>query len=120
MMRDIRQAAGLFFALLAIVAQLTLAATVPASAVTLADVTVLCQHDNTPSAPVAPPHHTPDCLVCFFCHAVPGPVALIATPPILPVPITVRTARMAILPPPTAPPSPQHPPSQPRAPPATS
>ena len=104
MMRDARQASGLFLALLALVAQLTLATAVPASAVSLADVTVLCQHDGNPDAPPAPAHQSPDCLLCFFCHNVSGPAGVIAAAPILPVPRTVTIARAAIKPPATAPP----------------
>jgi hypothetical protein len=104
MMRDARQASGLFFALLALVAQLTLATAVPASTVSLADVTVLCHHDGDPGAPPAPAHQSPDCLLCFFCHTATGAVGLIATPPLLPTPATSRAAREGALPPATAPP----------------
>ena len=104
MMRDFRQASGLFFALLAIVAQLALATAVPASPVSLTDVMVLCQHDGSAGSPPAPSHQSPDCLVCFFCHNVEVPAGIAASPPLLPAPSTVRIARAAVLPPATAPP----------------
>ena len=104
MMRDARQASGLFLALLALVAQLTMAAAVPASALSLADVAVLCQHDGNPSGPPVPAHQAPDCLLCFFCHSASGPLGLLAAPPILPTPTTTKVARSVVLPPATAPP----------------
>ena len=102
MMRDIRLACGLFLALLAIGAQLTLATAMPASAVSLADVTVLCQHDSDTNSPRAPAHPAQDCLLCFFCHSAMGPAGLVASPPLLPVPSTIRVARAVVLPPATA------------------
>jgi hypothetical protein len=104
MKREIRQASGLFLALLALVVQLTLATAVPASAVSLADVTTLCQHDGNPRAPVAPAHQMPDCQLCLVCHMAAGPFGLLIVPPALPPPVTIRVARAAILPPATAPP----------------
>jgi hypothetical protein len=105
MMRDARRASGLFLALLALVAQLTMAVVVPVAAVSLADVTVLCQHDGNPNAPhPSPAHQSPDCLVCFFCHTATGPAGLIAAVPMLPRPGTIVVARAVMLPPATAPP----------------
>jgi hypothetical protein len=105
MRRDSRQVFKLFLALLAVVAQLTLATVVPASTVSMADVTVICQHDADPDAPAKPAHQSPDCLVCFFCSAGSASVAgLTVTPPLLPAPPLVFAARMVVLPPPTAPP----------------
>jgi hypothetical protein len=104
MMRDARQASGLFLALLALVAQLTMAAAVPASSVSLADVAVLCQHDGNSTTPPVPMHHSPDCLLCFFCHGAPGSLGLLAVPPVLPKPIMAKVARSVVLPPATAPP----------------
>jgi hypothetical protein len=104
MMRDARQASGLFLALLALVAQLTMASVMPAAAVSLADVTVLCQHDGNPNAPPPPGHQSPDCLLCFFCHTATGPVGQIAAVPILPKPSTILIPRAVSLPPATAPP----------------
>ena len=104
MMRETNQALGLFFALLALVAQLTVAAAVPASTLSLADVAVLCQHSDTPNAPPAPAHQMPDCLLCFICHGASGPVGLLTDAPVPPAPMVTRVARAVILPPPTAPP----------------
>jgi hypothetical protein len=105
MMRDIRLACGLFLALLAIGTQLTLATAMPASTVSLADVTVLCQHDGDSDAPRAPPHPSQDCLLCFFCHSAMGPAGLVATPPLVPMPSTIWVAFAVVLPPATAPPA---------------
>src|ERR1700722_12725216 len=104
MVREARQTSGLFLALLALVAQLTLGATVPASAVSLANVAVLCQHDGNPTAPPAPAHQPPNCLLCIFCHSSTGPLGLLAAPPILPSPTTLKVARSEVLAPATAPP----------------
>ena len=103
-MRDARQVPGLFLALLALVAQLTLAATVPVTALMLADATVLCQHGDDPGAPPAPAHQMPDCLLCFFCHGAAAPAGLVAVAPLLPVPATSLIAHAVVLPPATAPP----------------
>jgi hypothetical protein len=104
MMRDARQASGLFLALLALVAQLTLAAAVPATTVSLAAMTSLCQHDGNPDAPPAPAHQAPDCLLCFFCHAAAAPIGLLTSAPLLPAPTTTRIVSAVVLPPATAPP----------------
>jgi len=104
MKREIRQASGLFLALLALVAQLTLAAAVPATTISLADVTTLCQHDGNPVAPPAPGHQMPDCQLCVVCHGASGPFGQLAAALMLPQPATIGIARAAILPPATAPP----------------
>jgi hypothetical protein len=104
MKREIRQASGLFLALLALVAQLTLAAAVPATAISLADVTTLCQHDGNPVAPPAPAHQMPDCQLCVVCHGASGAFGLLTAVPALPQPTTIAIQRAAILPPATAPP----------------
>jgi hypothetical protein len=104
MQRETRQASGLFLALLALVAQLTLSAAVPATMLSLADMTVLCQHNGNPDAPPAPLHQMPDCQLCFFCHGMTGPVGLLAAAPMLPTPTTMPIGRAAVLPPATAPP----------------
>jgi hypothetical protein len=104
MMRDIRLACGLFLALLAIGAQLTVATAMPASASSLASATVLCQHSGDTDAPRVPTHPSQDCLLCFFCHGALGPAGVLATPPLLPVPSTTVMARAVVLPPSTAPP----------------
>jgi hypothetical protein len=104
MMWDIRRGSGLFLTLLAIVAQLTLAVALPASSVSLADVTVICQHEGNNDAPVAPAHPPRDCLLCFFCHNAPGSSGLIVAPPLPPVPALMSVALAVVLPPATAPP----------------
>src|SRR5579859_2615265 len=104
MKREIRQASGLFLALLALVAQLKLAAAVPAATISLADVTMLCRHDGNPAAPPAPAHQMPDCQLCVICHGASGPFGLPLAAPTLQQPVTIRMARSAILPPATAPP----------------
>jgi hypothetical protein len=104
MTRDIRQAFGLCLALVALVGQLTLAAIVPVSSLSLSDVTEFCHHDGDPGAPAAPAHQSPDCLVCFFCHNATGSVGPIADAPLLPAPTAEPVVRAAILPPATAPP----------------
>jgi hypothetical protein len=104
MMRDLRQTAGLCFALLAVMVQVTLATVVPRTSVSLADITALCQHDGDRTVPAAPAHPPTDCLLCAVCHAAP-PAGLVAAPPWLPVPRTTTIARAAIPPPATAPPS---------------
>lgn len=104
MMRDVHRASGLFLALLAIMAQLTVAAAVPLSTVSLADVTVLCQHDGGTDAPASPAHQSPECLLCFFCHNATGPAGLAVAAPELPAPAAVQVARAVVLPPATAPP----------------
>ena len=118
MMREIRQAAGLFLALLALAAQLTLASAVPVSVLSLADVTVLCQHSGNPDAPPAPAHQTPDCLLCFVCHGASGPAGLLTDAPMPPKPTAKsRIARAVMLPPATAPPFRLTSSARPRAPP---
>ena len=104
MKREIRQAFGLFLALLALVTQLTLAAAVPATTISLADVTTLCQHDGNPGTPPAPAHQMPDCQLCFVCHSASGSPGLLTATPVLLQPKTVSIARAVNLPPATAPP----------------
>jgi hypothetical protein len=104
MKREMRQAAGLFLALLALVAQLTWAVAVPSTTISLADVTTLCQHDGRPGAPPVPAHQMPDCWLCVVCHGASGPPGLLTAAPMLPQPRPIRVARAAILPPATAPP----------------
>jgi hypothetical protein len=101
---DGRKASGLFLALLAIMAQLTLAVVVPASVVSLENATVLCQHDTTAPTPHAPPHQLPDCSLCFLCHSASAPAGLTTGPPMLPAPRSLLVARAAVPPPATAPP----------------
>jgi hypothetical protein len=112
---------GLFAVLLALMAQLGAGASIPQPGplALLAGAATICHADEDPGSP---PSHTPghpaDCLVCPLCVALHAPAApLIAEGPRL-TPPRLRTERRAELPPPsTAPPAPQHPPGQPRAPP---
>jgi hypothetical protein len=117
MIRDVRQAIGLCFALLALVAQLMLASAVPASTVSLADVTTFCQHDGDRGPPAAPDHRVPNCLLCSSCQTLANPGGLVAAPPWLPVPQTMRLARKAVPPPATPPPPRVNPAASPRGPP---
>jgi len=96
MVRDIRQASGLFFALLAILAQVTLASAVPATAMALADTTMLCHHDGDRNPPSAPAHPSPDCLFCFVCNGAAGSPGLLATPAVPPPPRSAPFARIAV------------------------
>jgi hypothetical protein len=122
MMRHGCKASGLFLAVLALVAQLAMAAMMPAVAglagaglagagpagadpgASLADVAVLCHHDDGPDTPAAPVHPSPACLLCFFCHAAAGPMGLAGAPPVLPRPGAGQVVRSAMPPPATAPP----------------
>jgi hypothetical protein len=103
-MRNVRHSFGLFFASLAIVTQLALGAAVPATAMSLAAVSVICQHDGNPNAPAAPARQSPDCLLCFFCHGTTSPIGPVAASPLLPAPRATRIAGAVVLPPATAPP----------------
>jgi hypothetical protein len=109
MIRDARQASGLFLALLALVARLLLPAAMPTAAASLADVTVLCQHGGNPDAPPAPIHHTPahhipDGQLCFVCHGVTGPIGMLTAVLMPPEPMTPPVARVTALPPAREPP----------------
>jgi hypothetical protein len=117
MMRDVRHGFGFFLAPLAVVAQLLLAATMPAAAVSLAGATALCQHRGDSDAPSAPARQMPDCLLCFVCHGATSPTGLIAAPPDLPALTVTLIARHVVLPPATAPPLQPVTAARPRAPP---
>lgn len=119
MSRELRQAFGLFLALLAVLAQVTMAAAMPRLLPgQIADTAVICHQDNGASpAPQAPPHHAPDCLLCVFCHHLGAPAALAAAPPVLPAPRIRVIAPAAVPPPSTAPPVPIVLAARPRAPP---
>ncbi len=115
---------GLFAVLLALMAQLGAGATVPRldPIALLTGAATLCHIDDDQGGPPSPaPGHPADCLVCPLCAALHAPAApLVASGPAL-TPPRLRTERRAELPPPsTAPPAPQRPPGQPRAPPITS
>ena len=104
MTRDIRHTVGVVLALLAVMAQLTTAAAVPPSTLSLADATVLCQHDGDTRAPAAPTHPPADCLLCFICHSALSPVGMVTAAPVVPPPSVVWIERSVVLPPATAPP----------------
>ena len=97
MRRDLRQASGLFFALLALVAQLAVAAAVPATAISLADATTLCRHDGNSGAPPAPIHQTPACRVCPLCHGASVSFDLVTAPPAVPQPTTIRFMNATVM-----------------------
>jgi hypothetical protein len=99
MKRGIRQAFGPFLALLALVAQLTLATAAPATTISLADVTTLCRHDRNHGAPRGPAHQMPACQLCLVCHGPASPFGLLTATPALPQPMTMQVARTVILPP---------------------
>ena len=113
---------GLLAALLALMVQLALGATVPnaQAALSIAAAPICHSDDGTGNAPA--PAHVPDCLVCPLCAAVHASAAIVLPP----VSDAVPFARLCLLPrpelppPATAPPSVDWPPNQPRAPPAFS
>ena len=100
MKRALLQAFGLFLALLALVAPLTLTAAAPAAArsfttvVSLAEVTTLCRHGGIPGAPS---HRFPACRFCLIGHAAPGSTGLVTASPVLPEPSTIHLARVMML-----------------------
>lgn len=113
--------AGLFAALLALMAQLAAGAMVPRMAplAQIASAEVLCHSDDGGAAPDQQPNHPMDCLVCPLCAAVhASTLAVLPTPPDVPL-VHVMPARLAGLPPPArAPALAWRPPQQPRAPPS--
>jgi len=100
------QLSGLFSVLLALMAQLGAGATVPRldPIALITGAASLCHvADDAGGTPNPAPAHSSDCLVCPLCAALHAPAA--------PLPSGVRIL---------TPPSPNRPPSQPRAPPAYS
>lgn len=97
MRRELRQASGLFFALLSLVAQLAVAAAMPATAISLADATTLCRHDGSLGTPPAPIHHTPACRLCLLCHGASVSFDLLTAPPALPQPSAIRFVNATVL-----------------------
>jgi hypothetical protein len=116
MRRELRQAFGLFFALLALMAQLAVAAAVPATAISLADATTLCRHDGHSGAPPAP-IQTPACRLCLLCHGASVAFDLLTAPPALPQPTTIRFMNATVLRSAAAPPPRCDTAARPRAPP---
>jgi hypothetical protein len=102
MKREIPLVSGLLLALLALMAQLTLASAVPVTTISLADVTTLCQHRGVPGAPPAPAHRMPDCQLCLVCHGALGPFGLLSAPPALPQPPDTHVEAVTLPLPPTA------------------
>ena len=112
---------ALFMALLALMAQLGVGASVP-RADPIAAAGVLCHpHHNSDGTPSHAPAHLPDCPVCPLCAAIHAPaptlVAVITAPP---PPAVAVTATIERPPPATAAPAMPRPPAQPRAPPTLS
>jgi hypothetical protein len=97
---------GLFFALLALVAQLVSGAAMPRmeALAVIAGATTICHaHETSDEAP-ASPHSPSDCLFCPLCVSLSAPALATMALPQLPRPLMVVVARAAILPPSTAPP----------------
>jgi hypothetical protein len=114
---------GQLAALLALMVQLAVGATVPRlDPVMLADAPI-CHSDagGSSGGPATPPGHSPDCLLCPLCVAIHAP-AIAEAPPgvVLPNPSMVVVSRSELPPPSRAPPAFRRPPNQPRAPPGFS
>ena len=116
-------AAGLFLALLALVAQLAFGAMVPRPEVALAlqDASAIC-HADAPSDSTTPPahhHQAPDCQFCPLCMSLATPgIVLPGGVPNPPPPRTIAFRRPGLPPPATAPPIAAPLAAQPRGPPA--
>jgi hypothetical protein len=114
-------APGLLAALLALMLQLGIGASVPRpdQLARLAGAATLCRaSDGAAAPPGRAPMPPPDCLVCPLCAALHAPPATPLCEPSMVAPPAVAIVMRSELPPPaTAPPGPQRPPSQPRAPP---
>ena len=111
---------GLLLAWLALLVQLGFAQPLPRSDAMAIDAAMtLCHAEggatNSPT-PAAP--HTPDCAICPLCLTIAGTgYALPPGPPPTPTASVVITGRVALAPPPTAPPAGPRFTGQPRAPP---
>jgi hypothetical protein len=112
---------GLFAALLALMAQLGVGASVPRID-PVTGIELLCHmEDRAGGAPSKAPSHSDDCLVCPLCVALHSPSVTLVTIGTPLMPPSVGVVLKSELPPPsTAPPSPHRAPSQPRAPPILS
>jgi hypothetical protein len=104
MNRELRKGSGLFLALLAFVAQLTISYGVPPSMVSLANMTALCHHGSHSDGPPAPVRPMPGCQHCFSCHSAAGPAGLVTAAPMLSRSGLVQIARSVSMPPAAAPP----------------
>jgi len=118
-----RSLTGLFLALLALMCQLAVGATVPAAAAQaldpLAGVARICHSDDGGQTP-AHNHTAPDCQLCPLCAAFVTPAATLADTPTVPAPLAVALPLAAPAPQATAPPSTRPPETRPRGPPALS
>lgn len=108
---------GLFAVLLALMAQLSVGASVPRID-PVAGVGALCHaEDDAGGRPSKGPLHPADCLMCPFCIALHASFALVPVTD-SPLPPAVVVVLKSELPPPaTAPPAPGWRPGRPRAPP---
>lgn len=122
-MRLRRSLTGLFLALLALMCQVAVGATVPAAAAQalrpLAGFGVICHAEDGGPAP-AHRHSAPDCQLCPLCVAFVTPAATLADAPAVPAPVSVALPLAAPPPPATAPPVPRPLETRPRGPPALS
>ncbi|HEX3576509.1 MAG TPA: hypothetical protein VHU42_18070 [Rhodopila sp.] len=110
---------GLLVALLALMAQLGVGASVPRldPFAQVIGTEILC-HPPAGSGGTPAPMHPFDCLMCPFCVALHAPAAVLVSDVSVLAPSALVVLLRAELPPPsTAPPSPRRAPSQPRAPP---
>jgi hypothetical protein len=112
---------GLLAALLALMVQLGIGASVPRldQLVLIDGVETLCHvADGNAGPPNQSPMHPLDCLVCPLCAALHAqPAAPVPGAPVLTPTAVAMVIRPELPPPSTAPPGPRRPPSQPRAPP---
>lgn len=113
-------AAGLLFALLALVVQVASGATVPrvAALAAIADATTFCHLHETSGQGPAKPHNPADCPICPLCVSLTAPAFAIMADPVLPMPRVIVVAPTVILPPATAPPATVVLAKRPRGPPA--
>ena len=112
---------GLLAVLLALMAQLSMGASVPrvdVFAQTVGDQAPCHTADERGPNPSQPPIHPADCLVCPFCIAVHAPAPTLISERAIPASRGIVAVLRPELPPPsTAPPCHHWPPGQPRAPP---
>jgi hypothetical protein len=115
---------GLLAALLALMVQLGIGASVPRpnQLAQIAGAETLCQApDGAAEPPSRAPVHPLDCLFCPLCAALHAPPATpVSGTPVLAPSTAAIVIRPELPPPSTAPPAPRRPPSQPRAPPIAS
>ena len=112
---------GMFAVLLALMAQLGAVTTAPRIDPIATSGVVCHTDDDAGDTPSPGPAHPADCPVCPLCGAIQTPGTLLLSEAVVIPPPAVQSGRRVELPPPsTAPPSPRHPSSQPRAPPVFS